>query len=130
MFMLDTNIVSDLLRNPFGLAAQRARGVGDAVCISIIVAAELRYGLSKNASHKLRSKIEDLLSELPVMPFDSPADEEYGAIRAQLEKGGRLIGSNDLLIGAHALALGATMVTANMREFTRIPGLKVENWMA
>jgi tRNA(fMet)-specific endonuclease VapC len=128
--MLDTNIVSDLLRNPFGLAAQRTRAVADTVCISIIVAAELRYGLAKSASTQLRRKIEDILSEMPVMPFDTPADEEYGVVRAQLETAGLTIGPNDLLIGAHALALGATMVTANMREFTRIPGLKVENWMA
>ena len=128
--MLDTNIVSELIRNPAGPAAQRARKAGDAVCVSVIVAAELRYGCAKKKSPQLLRKVEEFLSEVPVLPFEMPADYEYGAIRAELEAAGRPIGSNDLLIAAHAYKLGATVVTANVGEFRRIRGLNVENWLA
>jgi len=128
--MLDTNIVSELIRNPTGHAAQRARAAGDAVCVSIIVAAELRYGCAKKGSPQLRHRAEAFLSEVPVLPFDVPADREYGEIRAELEAAGRPIGSNDLLIAAHACTLGATVVTANVGEFQRVRGLNVENWLA
>jgi tRNA(fMet)-specific endonuclease VapC len=128
-YMLDTNIVSEILRNPVGRAAQRARAAAESVCVSIIVAAELRYGCARKGSPQLLRRVEDFLSEVPVLPFDVPADSEYGGIRAELEAAGRPIGSNDLLIAAHACALAATMVTANVGEFRRIPGLNVENWL-
>jgi len=128
--MLDTNIVSELIRNPTGLAAQRAREAGDAVCVSVIVASELRYGCAKKGSAQLLRQVEEFLSAVPVLPFDVPADREYGGIRAELEAAGRPIGSNDLLIAAHAHMLGATVVTANVREFQRIRGLSVQNWLA
>ena len=128
--MLDTNIVSELIRNPAGPAAQRARAAGSAVCVSIIVAAELRYGCVKKGSPRLSSKVKEFLSKVPVLPFDMPADSEYGSLRAELEAVGRPIGPNDLLIAAHACALGATVVTANVSEFQRIRGLSVENWLA
>ncbi len=127
--MLDANVVSELIRNPAGRAAQRARAAGDAVCVSAFVAAELRYGCAKKGSPQLLRKVEEFLSEVPVLPFDVPADGGYGAIRAKLEAIGRPIGSNDLLIAAHAHTLGATVVTANAGEFQRIPGLNVENWL-
>jgi tRNA(fMet)-specific endonuclease VapC len=128
--MLDTNIISDLIRNPQGRAAKRVAKVGeDAICTSIIVAAELRYGSAKSGSERLRKAVEDLLAEISVLPFDVPADVEYGAIRARLETGGTPIGGNDLLIAAHACATEATIVTANADEFKRIRGLKVENWL-
>lgn len=127
--MLDTNIVSELIRNPTGRAAQHARAAGDSVCVSVIVAAELRYGCAKKGSPQLLRKVEEFLAEVPVLPFDVPADGEYGGIRAELEAAGRPIGSNDLLIAAHAYALGATVVTANVGEFQRIRGLNVENWL-
>lgn len=128
--MLDTNIVSELIRNPAGPAAQRARAAGSAVCVSVIVAAELRYGCAKKGSAQLLRKIDAFLSEVPVLPFDLPADAEYGSIRAELEAAGTPIGSNDLLIAAHAHALGATVVTGNVGEFRRVRGLDVENWLA
>ena len=128
--MLDTNIVSELIRHPIGQAAQRARAAGDAVCVSVIVAAELRYGCAKTGSQRLLRRVEEFLAEVPVLPFDVPADGEYGRIRAELEAAGRPIGSNDLLIAAHAYTLGATVVTANIGEFRRIRALKVENWLA
>ena len=129
--MLDTNIISDLIRNPQGKAAKRIAKAGeDSICTSVIVAAELRYGCAKSGSARLLKAVEDLLAEIEVVPFDVPADSEYGAIRAELEAVGKPIGSNDLLIAAHATATDATMVTANAAEFRRIHGLKVENWLA
>jgi tRNA(fMet)-specific endonuclease VapC len=130
-YILDTNVISDLIRNPQGRAAKRIAGVGESnICTSIIVAAELRYGCAKSGSPRLRKAVEDLLSEISVLPFEAPADAEYGAIRATVEARGTPIGSNDLLIAAHARATGSTIVTANADEFKRVPGLKVENWLA
>lgn len=129
--MLDTNIISDLIRNPQGKAAKRIAKVGeDNICTSIIVAAELRYGCAKSGSDRLLKVVEDLLGEIDVLPLEIPADSEYGSIRAELEAAGRPIGGNDLLIAAHAYAAGATIVTANADEFKRVRGLKVENWLA
>jgi tRNA(fMet)-specific endonuclease VapC len=129
--MLDTNIISDLINNPGGLAAQRLQAVGEEmVCTSIIVAAELRYGCARKGSATLVKRVEALLAEIPVLALDVPVDAEYGEIRAELEAAGQTIGHNDLLIAAHAVALGATIVTANEREFCRIRRLNVENWLA
>jgi tRNA(fMet)-specific endonuclease VapC len=129
--MLDTNIISDLIKHPQGKAAKRIARVGETnICTSIIVAAELRYGCAKRGSTRLLRAVENLLGEIPVLPFDVPADTEYGGIRAELEAAGRPIGANDFLIAAHAFATGATIVTANIEEFKRIRGLKVENWLA
>jgi tRNA(fMet)-specific endonuclease VapC len=130
-YLLDTNIISDLIRNPQGKAAKRVAKVGENnICTSIIVAAELRYGCAKSGSKRLLKAVEDVLSEITVLPLDVPADTEYGGIRAELEAAGKPIGSNDLLIAAHAYATRATIVTANADEFKRIRGLKVENWLA
>lgn len=128
--MLDTNIISDMIRNPAGKAASAMAREGDtAVCTSIVVAAELRYGCAKKGSAKLLKKVEELLAEIPVLPLDVPVDTEYGALRAELEGIGQTIGHNDLFIAAHACVLGATLVTANAGEFTRIRSLSVENWL-
>jgi len=129
-YMLDTNIISDLIRNPQGRAAKRIARVGeDSICTSIIVAAELRYGCAKSGSKRLLKAVDDLLGEIHVLPFEVPADTEYGGIRSELETAGKPIGGNDLLIAAHAYATGATIVTANTDEFKRIRGLNVENWL-
>ena len=129
-YLLDTNIVSDLVRNPQGPVAQKIRKVGEhRVCTSIIVASELRYGATKKQSPRLTTQLHAILSALEVMPFESPADAAYGTLRARLEKAGRPIGGNDLLIAAQALALGYTIVSDNEREFARIPGLAHENWL-
>ncbi|ESX11700.1 type II toxin-antitoxin system VapC family toxin [Mesorhizobium sp. M1148] len=129
-FMLDTNILSDMIRNPAGKAASTAVCAGDgALCTSIVVASELRYGCARKGSAKLLAKVEQLLAELPVLPLDVPVDAEYGALRAELEARSQVIGHNDLFIAAHACALGTTLVTANTGEFSRIKGLKVENWL-
>lgn len=130
-YLLDTNIISVLLREPDGRAARRVERVGHRrVCTSIVVAAELRYGCAKKNSARLRARVGCLLNAIPVLPLDAPADARYGSIRAQLEAVGETIGANDLLIGAHAHALGLTLVTGNTREFERIRGLVIENWLA
>lgn len=130
-YMLDTNIISDLIRNPQGRAAKRIAKIGeDNVCTSVIVAAELRYGCAKSGSKLLLKAVENLLGGIRVLPFDVPADAEYGGIRSELEAAGKPIGGNDMLIAAHAYATGATIVTANTDEFKRVRGLNVENWLA
>ena len=129
-YMLDTNIVSDLIRNPLGRAASRIDHLGDdSVCVSIVVAAELRYGCAKRRSPRLLSLVEGALERMPVLPLDLPADAEYAAIRAELETAGKPIGPNDLLIAAHAYALRMPLVTADVGEFSRVRGLQVENWL-
>ncbi len=129
-YLLDTNIISDFIKNPKGRAANRIRRVGrEAVFTSVIVAAELRFGVAKNGSLKLKKRVEEALQALLVEPFEPPADAAYAAIRASLEKQGKSIGGNDLFIAAHALTLGCTLVTANEREFARIEGLNCENWL-
>ncbi|MPZ30510.1 MAG: PIN domain-containing protein [Rhodospirillales bacterium] len=130
-YLLDTNILSDLIRNPQGKAAKRIAKVGeDQICTSIIVAAEMRYGCARSGSRRLIEAVEELLSEIDVLPFDVPADATYGMIRSALEASGKPIGGNNLLIAAHAQAIAATIVTANESEFKRIRSLKVENWLA
>ena len=94
-----------------------------------IVAAELRYGATKSNSAKLAERIDLILSALEILPLETPADHQYAAIRHHLTRQGTLIGPNDLLIAAHALAIGLTVVTTNVGEFSRVPGLKVVNWL-
>jgi len=129
-YLLDTNIVSDLVRNPQGLVTGRILEVGEAqVCTSIIVAAALRFGAAKKGSPRLTAQLEAVLDVLDVLPFEAPADSAYGRLRALLERAGRPIGGNDLLIAAQAVALRHTIVTDNEREFARIDGLPRENWL-
>ncbi len=129
-YLLDTNILSDLVRNPQGVVAARIAKAGeDTVCTSVIVAAELRYGAKKSNSKKLAERIDLILSALEILPLEPPADRQYAALRHHLTRQGTPIGPNDLLIAAHALASDLTVVTANVGEFSRVPGLKVENWL-
>jgi tRNA(fMet)-specific endonuclease VapC len=129
-YLLDTNIVSDLVRHPQGRVAEHVRNVGEAqVCTSIIVAAELHYGATKKGSPRLMAQLETVLGALDVLPFDAPADAAYGLIRTRLEQAGTPIAGNDLLIAAQALALGCTIVTDNEAEFSRVDGLPCENWL-
>jgi tRNA(fMet)-specific endonuclease VapC len=129
-FLLDTNVLSDLVRNPQGRVADRIAKVGEgAICTSIIVAAELRFGAVKKASERLATQIDLILSAIDIQPFDAAADALYARLRAQLEAAGAPIGGNDMLIAAHALATDCVVVTNNEREFGRISGLSVENWL-
>jgi tRNA(fMet)-specific endonuclease VapC len=128
--LLDTNIVSDLVRHPQGKAAARLALVESArVCTSLIVVSELRYGVAKKGSERLAQQLEQVLAGLDILPYATPADFHYGCIRAALQSVGQPIGGNDLLIAAHALALDAALVTDNEGEFVRVPGLRVENWL-
>lgn len=131
LYLLDTNIVSDLIRQPRGRAAAQVARVGEeAVCTSMIVACELRFGAAKRGSKELTERLGHLLRRIEVLPLESPVDEQYGLIRAHLERIGQPIGGADLFIAAHARSLGLTLVTANSREFGRVPGLVLENWLA
>ena len=130
-YLLDTNILSDLILHPQGIVARRISSVGEsAVCTSIVVAAELRFGAEKAGSSKLAERIGLILSAVEILPLEEPADRHYGEVRQQLARQGTPIGPNDLLIAAQALALGLTVVTANVDEFSRVPGLGVENWLS
>jgi tRNA(fMet)-specific endonuclease VapC len=129
-FLLDTNILSDLVRHPQGEVARRIAEIGEEhICTSIIVAAELRYGAAKRGSSRLSEQLEAVLGAIDVLAFEPPADVVYGDMRAHLERNGQPIGANDLLIAAQALALGHTIVTDNEREFLRIDNLLLENWL-
>ena len=130
-YLLDTNILSDLIRDPQGTVANRISSAGEGtVCTSIVVAAELRFGAEKSGSSKLADRVDLLLSALDVLPLESPADRHYGELRQQLTRRGTPIGPNDLLIASHALTLDLTMVTANAGESSRVPGLRIENWLS
>jgi tRNA(fMet)-specific endonuclease VapC len=130
-YLLDTNIVSDLVRRPQGRVAEHIREIGEArVCTSVIVAAELRYGAVQMGSQRLTAQLDAVLEALDILPFETPADAVYGAIRARPEQAGQPIGANDLLIAAHALAAGCALVTDNESEFRRIEGLPRENWLS
>lgn len=129
-YLLDTNILSDLIKHPTGTVARRITIVGEeAICTSIVVACELRYGAAKKGSPILSERIGQLLTTIDVLPLEEDADQKYGETRAVLEKAGTPIGANDNMIAAHALSRGLTLVTDNMGEFARIPGLKLENWL-
>lgn len=103
-YMLDTNIVSDLVRSPRGrVFDQIATRGSEAVCISIVTAAELRYGRAKKRSPRLLAQVEAILGAIEILPLDVPADTEYAGIRAELEAAGKSIGPNDLPIAAHPM---------------------------
>jgi len=128
-YLLDTNVVSELVRRPQGELATRVAALApDAFATNVVVAAELRYGAERRGSVRLARQLEAVLSTIDVLPLETPVDRHYGAIRNELETAGNPIGHNDLLIAAHARALGVTLVTGNVGEFRRVPGLDVENW--
>lgn len=129
-FLLDTNILSDVVRRPRGDVARRMREEREgSICTSIIVTAELRFGAAKRAAPRLSVQLNAILATLEVLPFEPPADAIYGSLRADLERRGQLIGPNDLLIAAQSLALGHVLVTDNVGEFAKVDGLAFENWL-
>jgi tRNA(fMet)-specific endonuclease VapC len=128
-YLLDTNVVSELVRRPQGVISARVAQEGEeTVCTSIVVASELRFDAAKRLSPRLTAQLEAVLSALEILPLEEPADRHYGEMRNHLERQGTPIGPNDMLIAAHALALSLTVITDNIREFSRVPGLKVESW--
>src|SRR3954454_17791053 len=120
-YLLDANVLSEVSRNPAGKAARRFEADTENCLTSIIVAGELRFGIAKQSDTRGARRAADLLLLGPVVPFETPWDRHYGGIRAELARRGTPIGSNDMLIPAHALALDCTLVTANEREFRRVP---------
>jgi tRNA(fMet)-specific endonuclease VapC len=129
-WMLDTNTLSALIKNPRGTLVERIAGLdADTLCTSIVVACELRYGAQRRGSAALHARVEELLSNLLVLGLDGQADRHYADIRCALERAGTPIGSHDLFIAAHARSQGLTLVTHNLREFQRVPGLLVEDWI-
>ena len=130
-FLLDTNILSDLIRNPAGLVAKGIARVGEqTICTSVVVAAELRFGARKSRSKLVTERVGVLLSAIDVLPLEPPMDRTYGELRYELHRLGTPIGPNDLLIASQALALNLILVSANLREFARIDGLQLENWLS
>jgi len=129
-YMVDTNIISHIIRNPDGPVARQIEHIGPKeIFTSIVVASELRYGCAKKGSAKLTARVEGILETIPVLPLDVRADAKYAKFRTKLEADGQPIGMNDLLIAAHAHSLDLTLVTDNTREFSRVDGLKIENWL-
>jgi tRNA(fMet)-specific endonuclease VapC len=128
-YLLDTNIISDLFRNPGGSIdrALRARE-GQEIGTSLIVKGEILFGLKKNNNLRGLRHLELLLDSIQVWPLEEPTEGEYAALRAQMERDGDQVGANDLWIAAQALAIDAIVVSDD-RAFQRMAGLKVENWL-
>lgn len=128
--MLDTNICIYVLKNyPVGLR-EKFEALADSLCISSITLCELRYGAEKSSRRDSNlAELSLFVAQLAVLDFPAKAAEEYGRLRLALARVGKPIGPLDLLIGSHALSEGMTIVTNNHREFDRIPGLIVENWV-
>lgn len=134
LYLLDTNVISHIMRDGQGSVARRyaARLKSPTPCrmaTSVVVECELRFGLEKRPSRRLQAAFDLQMQQLPVMKLDQTVAPRYASIRADLERAGTPIDANDLLIAAHALALGAILVSADA-VFSRVPGLQVENWMA
>ena len=130
-YMLDTDISSYIMKGsePAVMKHVASVSVGD-VCISAITKAELMYGVEVSPRPAQdRARLEVFLRHVVVLDFPHDAASHYGEIRAWLKKNGSMIGSNDLFIAAHARSLGLVLVTNNTREFSRIPLLKIENWL-
>ncbi len=134
IWLLDTNIVSALMRDPAGVAAARLKGLLNTdplarVGLSVVVHCEIQYGLLKAQSARLDDAFSRVLEALLVFPLIDSVAGQYAQIRLALEQQGKPIGPNDMLIAAHARALDAVLVTDNDREFQRVPRLRVENWL-
>lgn len=129
-YLLDTNIVIGLSKGRDAVRARLAALPVHALVLSPVVLCELEFGIAKSQRPEANRKaLATLLHNLPVADFTAEVAGHYGRVRAALEAAGQPIGPNDLLIAAHALSLGATLVTDNVREFSRVPGLRVENWL-
>lgn len=129
-YLLDTNIVIHVLKHRPPAVRERFNAEHARMAISVITLAELMHGAEKS-DQRIRNLgvVEDLCSRLTVLPYDARAASHYGQIRTALERQGRPIGINDLHIAAQARSTGLTVVTNNLREFERVPGLLTENWL-
>jgi tRNA(fMet)-specific endonuclease VapC len=133
ILFLDTNIISDMMRDLQGAAATRAKLASiergdDTLYTSTVVQCELEYGIARKSSPRLLAAYKAVMDTIEVLPLDPTVSAHYAQLRTHLEQCGTPIGPNDTFIAAHALALGATLVTADS-EFTLVPGLRVENWL-
>jgi tRNA(fMet)-specific endonuclease VapC len=130
VYMLDTDIASYIMKRSNDAVVKKLQVIPvSAMCISAISESELRYGVEVSPRRgKDQAALEELLRYLQVLDYSAAASVDYGQIRADLKQRGTIIGSNDMLIAAHARCLGLTLVTNNTREFGRVPGLKMENW--
>ena len=130
-YMLDTNICIYVIKHkPESVFRKLKKIKPEDVCISSITYAELAYGVEKSAQpERNRLALSMMLSSIEIVAFDDSAAADYGEIRASLEKGGTPIGSLDMLIAAHARSAGCTLVTNNTKEFCRVEGLKLANWV-
>jgi tRNA(fMet)-specific endonuclease VapC len=129
-YLLDANIVIYIRQErPEAVLRRFARLRPGEAAISVIAYGELMYGAMKSSQRESALKrLGELSNALPALPLPEKAGETYGAIRAELESKGEMIGNNDLWIAAHALAAGLTLVTNNEKEFRRVRGLKIQNW--
>ena len=132
-YLLDTNIISHMMRDAAGLASRNfaaatAANRDCAVVTSVVVECELRFGLERRPSARLATALDRILAGIDLLPIDSAVAPRYASLRAHLEQLGTPIGPNDCLIAAQALALDATLVSGDA-EFARVPGLKLENWL-
>ncbi len=129
--MLDTNIVIYVIKQRPLVVLERFNQHSDSLCISTITLAELWHGVEKSSRpEQNRRQVEDFVSRLEVLPYGDRAADHYGNIRAQLERAGQTIGVNDLHIAGHARSEALILVSNNLREFSRIEGLRLENWVA
>ena len=131
MYMLDTNILVYAIRHPGDAVNDEiAEHVADDICVSSITYGELKYGVCKSAHpEQNRQALRQMLSGIPILDFDWLAAGHFGDIFAELERQGQRIGERDMLIAAHARSLNYTLVTNNTREFGRVPGLAIEDWL-
>jgi len=129
-YLLDSNICIYIVNRQPPAVFDRFTGLrAGQVAISSITGAELHFGIAKTGSERNRHALEKFLAPLDVLPFDENAMREYGSLRAHLEQQGAPIDALDTLIAAHALALDCVLVTNNLREFERVPKLRLENWL-
>lgn len=127
-YMLDADTVSYALRGQGDVGARLLEHQPSDLCISAVTLAELEYGAEKRRSQKIRRAIRAFTRDVAVLPFDFRAAERFGLVAASLATRGQPIGLYDTLVAAHALCLGLVLVTNNVRHFSRVPGLAVENW--
>lgn len=130
MILLDTNICIYIInaKPPAVLARFRQYRMGD-IGLCSVVAAELAYGVAKSGSARNRQALEMFLAPLTILPFDEAAFWAYGELRTNLERQGTPIGALDTMIAAHALSQQAPLITNNTREFAKVPGLQLDNWV-
>ena len=128
IYMLDTDTVSLLVRKNPSVIKKLIKHEKDEICISAITYAELRFGLEKKGSEKLQNEVNAILGKLSIIDFNSSQSEIYGKLRLKLENSGRPLGDMDILIASAALSIGAILVSHNVKHFSKIPGIKIEDW--